>query len=261
MGTIWRAEHLELGCPVAVKLLDEPGPVESESRARFLREARSAAALRSPHVVQVLDYGLDGPTPFLVMELLQGETLLYRLARDSRLSRRETARILTQVAHALERAHALGIVHRDLSANNVFLVSDAASPHAKLLDFGIAKCAAGPLFGEQVSTLRGMILGTPRYMSPEQAEGLEVDYRTDIWAFGVLAFECLLGRAPFEGSTFGSLVLAICSRELPVPSELGVAPAGFDEWFACACARAPAARFPAVREAASALRRVLGRRS
>jgi serine/threonine-protein kinase len=257
MGTIWSAEHLELGCSVAIKLMDEHGPDDRDSRARFLREARTAAALRSPHVVQVMDYGLDGQTPFLVMELLQGETLLSRLARARRLSRRETATILSQVASALERAHALGVVHRDLSANNVFLVSDAKPVLAKLLDFGIAKSRARSPLGEQVSTVRGMILGTPRYMSPEQAEGLEVDHRTDIWALGVLAFECLLGRAPFEGRTFGGLVLAICSRKLPVPSELGSVPDGFDEWFSRACAREPRARFESVSEAARALRRAL----
>ena len=257
MGTIWRAEHLELCCSVAIKLMDDHGSDDRESRARFLREARTAAALRSPHVVQVMDYGLDGQTPFLVMELLQGETLLSRLARAPRLSRRETATILSQVADALERAHELGVVHRDLSANNVFLVSDAKPALAKLLDFGLAKSEPGSLPGEQISTLRGTILGTPRYMSPEQAEGLEVDYRTDIWALGVLAFECLLGRPPFEGRTFGGLVLAICSRKLPVPSEHGNVPGRFDAWFSRACAREPGARFESVSEAARALRGAL----
>ncbi len=256
MGAIWRAEHLELGCPLAVKLL-VGGVPDSESRERFVREARTAAALRGPNVVQVLDYGLDEQTPYLVMELLSGESLQQRLTRSTRLSRRETARLLSQVAGALERAHGLGFVHRDLSANNVFLVEESGQTCAKLLDFGIAKSLEHTLPGDRTLTLRGVILGTPRYMSPEQVEGAPVDFRTDLWALGVLAFECLLGRAPFRGETFGSLVLAICSRAVPVPSQLGNVPAAFDEWFAQACAREPSERFASAEAAARALRRCL----
>src|SRR5262249_52447035 len=158
--------------------------------------------VRSPHVVQILDYGWHDHTPYLVMELLQGESLQQRLVRVRRLSRRATAQILSQIGSALERAHALGIVHRDLSASNVFLLANEPRPFAKLLDFGIAKQLPGLGHVDASLTVRGMILGTPRYMSPEQVQGGNVDARTDVWAMGVLAFECLVGAAPFTGDTF-----------------------------------------------------------
>ena len=258
MGAIWRAEQLELGCAVAMKLIEEREGASAEARERFLLEARTLAALRSAHIVQVLDYGVDQHRPYLVMELLEGETLLQRLARAGRLSKQHTSQILSQVALALHRVHAAGVVHRDLSANNVFITKEGGAPLAKLLDFGIAKPFADGVSNQRsVLTVRGMILGTPRYMSPEQAEGTRIDFRTDLWAMGVLAFECLLGFAPFQGETFGSLVLSICSRELPVPSQCGRVPAAFDDWFARACAREPSQRFASAAEAGLALRRAL----
>ncbi|MGC4087313.1 MAG: serine/threonine-protein kinase [Polyangiaceae bacterium] len=257
MGTIWRAEHELLGTPVAVKLLDERGPLRVETRQRFLQEARTAALLRGPHVVQLLDYGLDGETPYLVMELLAGESLRQRLARDGRLSRRETLRVVAQLAKALGRAEELCIVHRDLSPNNVFLTEEDGKAVAKLLDFGIAKWAseAEP---ERGLTLNGTILGTPSYMSPEQLEATgRLDGRADIWALGVIAFECLLGHVPFQSSSFPGLVLAICSRPLPVPSRLAKLPQAFDAWFARACARDRELRFASAEDAARELRRAL----
>jgi serine/threonine protein kinase len=259
MGTIWRAEHLVLQAPVAVKLIDRDAVPDEDTVARFLREAKAAAALRSPHVVQIIDYGVDGQLPFMVMELLEGENLAQRLKRSRRLSRQDTARILTHVGRAMVRAHEAGIVHRDLKPDNVFLVRNEDEEHAKVLDFGVAKVEQAALGPEGTRTRTGSILGTPYYMSPEQAQGNKaVDYRSDLWALGVIAFECLTGKRPFYSDGLGDLVLTICVRDLPVPSDIAPVPLGFDRWFARACARDPEARFQNAREMTEALRDALG---
>jgi serine/threonine-protein kinase len=259
MGTIWRAEHLVLQAPVAVKLIDRDAVPDEDTLARFMREAKSAAALRSPHVVQIIDYGVDGKIPFMVMELLEGENLAQRLKRARRLSRQETARILTHVGRAMQRAHEAGVVHRDLKPDNVFLVRNEDEEHAKVLDFGVAKVDHAALGPEGTRTRTGSILGTPYYMSPEQAQGNKaVDHRSDLWSIGVIAFECLTGKRPFYSDGLGDLVLTICVRDLPVPSDVAPVPLGFDAWFARACARDPEERFQSAREMTEALREALG---
>ncbi|HEX5100150.1 MAG TPA: serine/threonine-protein kinase [Polyangiaceae bacterium] len=260
MGAIWRAEHLVLQAPVAVKLIDREAVPDEDTLARFLREAKSAAALRSPHVVQIIDYGVEGPIPFMVMELLEGENLAQRLKRLRRLSRQDTARVLTHVGRAVGRAHEAGIVHRDLKPENVFLVKNEDDEIAKVLDFGVAKVERAALEGpEGTRTRTGSILGTPYYMSPEQAQGNKtVDSRSDLWSLGVIAFECLTGKRPFYSDGLGDLVLTICVRDLPVPSDIAPVPLGFDAWFAKACARDPENRFQTARELTDALRESLG---
>jgi serine/threonine protein kinase len=259
MGAIWRAEHLVLRAPVAVKLIDREAVPDDDTVARFMREAQSAATLRSPHVVQILDYGVDQSVPFIVMELLEGENLAQRLKRLKRLSPGETAKVLTQVGRAVQRAHEAGIVHRDLKPENVFLVHNEDDEVAKVLDFGVAKVEQAGLGAEGTRTRTGSILGTPYYMSPEQAQGNKtVDFRSDLWSLGVIAFECLLGRRPFWSDGLGDLVLMICVRDMPIPSEFGAVPLGFDEWFARACSRDPEARFQSARELTEALREALG---
>lgn len=258
MGTVWIAEHLNLRSAVAVKLLSRELAETEEAEQRFLREACTAASLRSPHVVQILDHGVDAGTPFIVMELLDGESLGSRLQREQRLGPAQTERIVRHVARAVGRAHEAGIVHRDLKPSNIFIVANEEEEIVKVLDFGIAKISDGWTSAQAARTRTGTFLGTPGYVSPEQAEGASnIDHRTDIWSLGVIAFECLLGRPPFVAESFGSLLLAICSRSLPVPSEQGPVPRGFDDWFARACARAPEQRFQSAREAAQELRRVL----
>ncbi len=259
MGTIWRAEHLVLQAPVAVKLIDREAVPDEDTVARFLREAKAAAALRSPHVVQIIDYGVDELIPFMVMELLEGENLAQRLKRIRRLSRQDTARILTHVGRAMQRAHEAGVVHRDLKPDNVFIVKNGDEELAKVLDFGVAKVQEAAFGPESTRTRTGSILGTPFYMSPEQAQGNKaVDYRTDLWALGVIAFECLTGKRPFYSDGLGDLVLTICVRDLPIPSDIAPVPLGFDAWFAQACARDPEARFQSAREMTEALRDALG---
>jgi len=259
MGSIWRAQHLVLAAPVAVKLIDREAVPDESTLGRFMREAQSAATLRSPHVVQILDYGVDDNLPFIVMELLDGENLAQRLRRLGRLSSAETARIVTHIGRAMARAHEANIVHRDLKPENVFLIRNEDEEIAKVLDFGVAKVAVGALGEEGTRTRTGSILGTPYYMSPEQAQGNKaVDHRSDLWSLGVIAYECLTGNRPFYSEGLGDLVLQICIRDIPVPSEQASVPLGFDGWFARAVARDPEARFQSARELSDALREVLG---
>jgi serine/threonine-protein kinase len=260
MGAVWRAEHVQLRSPVAIKLIDHQIVAHPDALARFLREAQSAAALRSPHVVQILDFGADRGVPYIAMELLEGESLADRIARVGRLSPPDVARLMTQVARALGKAHEMGIVHRDIKPDNIFIVRNDEDEVAKVLDFGIAKSAQHGLGPGSGSTTRtGAILGTPNYMSPEQAEGTKlVDHRTDLWALGVIGFECLVGRKPFDSDALGSLLLAICTRPIPVPSHCGFNLSGFDQWFARACARELSERHQTARELAAELRQVCG---
>jgi eukaryotic-like serine/threonine-protein kinase len=262
MGSIWRAQHLVLAAPVAVKLIDREAVPDEETLGRFMREAQSAATLRSPHVVQILDYGVDDKLPFIVMELLDGENLAQRLRRVGRLPSADTARVVTHIGRAVGRAHDAGIVHRDLKPENVFLIRNEDEEIAKVLDFGVAKVSVGALGQagqEGTRTRTGSILGTPYYMSPEQAQGNKtVDHRSDLWSLGVIAFECLTGKRPFYSDGLGDLVLQICIRDIPVPSDIASVPIGFDAWFARAVARDPETRFQSARELTDALREVLG---
>jgi serine/threonine protein kinase len=257
MGSVWYAEHLALHAAVALKLIDTPAIPDPVSTERFLREARLAAALRSPHVVQILDHGVDAGAPYIVMELLEGESLATRLERVGRLSAAETARMIQHVARAMTRAHEAGIIHRDLKPENIFIVRNDDEEIYKVFDFGIAKGEAPSLVG--AATRTGSLLGTPSYMSPEQAEGVKaLDQRTDIWALGVITYRCLLGRLPFAETTLPQLILAICARPLPIPSHQGPVPDGFDAWFTRVCARSPADRFDSARKASIELSAVLG---
>ena len=253
MGEVWSAEHLALGSRVAVKVL--PGEVarRPDVAARFEREARAAAALQSPHVVRVFDHGVERGTPFIAMELLQGETLARRLEAGP-LEPRSTARIVTHIARALTLAHDQGIVHRDLKPENVFLVPDDDGETAKLLDFGVAKVSqeiasrAAP-----TRTQSGALLGTPLYMSPEQLRERPVDHRSDLWSLALVAFECATGRTAFEGGAVAEIISEVLNAPMPVPSRHGSVPEGFDAWFARAASRDPAARFASARELAEAL--------
>jgi serine/threonine-protein kinase len=258
MGTIWRAQHLVLNAPVAVKVIDRTAVPDEETLSRFIREAQSAAALRSPHVVQILDYGIDGKVPFMAMELLEGENLAQRIKRKKRLSPQETFRVISHIARAIARAHEAGIVHRDLKPENVFLVKNEDEEIAKVLDFGVAKVERHAL-SEGTRTRTGSILGTPFYMSPEQAQGHQsVDSLSDLWAMGVIAFECLTGKRPFYSDGLGDLVLAICVRDIPQPSSIASVPIGFDAWWNRAVARDPEKRFQTAKELTEALREALG---
>ena len=207
MGSVWEGVHTSLGTHVAVKFIETEYVDSQEARSRFENEARAAAKLASKHVVKVHDHGVmsDG-RPFIVMEYLSGEPLDARLSRVGRISIQETAVIVQQVARALNKAHEAGIVHRDLKPENVFLVRDDedGTEIAKVVDFGIAKFtdASG---GLSSSTRTGSVLGTPYYMSPEQARGLRsVDTRSDLWSLAVIAYRAVVGELPFVGEAVGT---------------------------------------------------------
>jgi eukaryotic-like serine/threonine-protein kinase len=255
MGSVWVAEHLTLRTRVAVKLIDPAIAESSDALGRFQREAQAAAELRSTHIVQTFDYGIDEGTPFIAMELLDGESLGARIERLGRLTLIGTAQILSQVSRALGRAHERGIVHRDLKPDNVFIVREGHDEIAKVLDFGIAKRSDALSVSSGVKTSTGALLGTPYYMSPEQALGQRnVDHRTDIWSLGIIAYECVTGVRPFDGANLGALLMAICHEPLPRPSQQysGI-PLGFDAWFARTAARDLNARFPSAIEATNEL--------
>ena len=235
MGEVWRARDTRLGRDVAVKVLAAHLSAEPEVRARFEREARAISALNHPHVCVLHDVGRDGDTDYLVMELVEGETLAKRLKRGP-LPLADVLRIGTQIADALDRAHRAGIVHRDLKPGNVML----AKSGAKLMDFGLARAhgdGAGPLRSgssdlsisptmSRPLTAEGSIVGTFQYMAPEQLEGGEADARSDVWSFGCLLYEMLTGKPAFEGRSAASLISAIMKEEPPpiASSRPGVAP-------------------------------------
>jgi len=215
MGTVWRGFNLQLEAPVALKLIR--GEQDRLSLAQRLKqEARAAAKLGHPAIVRVFDVGdSELGDPYIVMELLNGRTLGGLLAAESRLSSVRAVQLLLPVADALVAAHAKGIVHRDLKPDNIFLAEEGEQLQPKLLDFGIAKLAdeAGP---KQHLTQAGTVLGSPDYMSPEQARGQDnVDLRTDIWSFCVVLYETLCGSSPFSGANYNSLLRSIVEDEPP----------------------------------------------
>lgn len=258
MGSVWEGVHTSLGTRVAVKFIDAQYASSDDIRQRFINEAKAAARLRSKHVVQVYDQGVsDDGRPYIVMEFLLGEALDVRLEREHRLSPQDAARMMLQVARALSKAHEASIVHRDLKPENIFLVHDDEdhTDIVKVVDFGIAKFTDNQGGASTGSTRTGAVLGTPHYMSPEQARGLRsLDFRTDLWSMGVIGYRCIVGRLPFEGEAVGDLLVNICTAEPATPSVVEpTVPAGFDDWVRRALSRDPKNRFGSAMELAEAL--------
>ncbi len=258
MGTVWLADHETLGLRCAVKFTTAEAERDPAYRERFEREARAVAQLDCANVVRVLDYDVFEGVPFLAMEWLSGEDLESRLRRVGRLGAGEVHKIVTQVAQGLERAHGAGIIHRDLKPGNVFLAQTDEGEVAKILDFGLAKVASCE--GVEAMTQAGSVLGTPVYMSPEQARAVaELDERSDLWSLAVIAYECLLGKLPFDGPSLGEVFARIMFEPIPVPSEVDPhVPRGFDGWWQRATCRDVDGRFASAREMAEALGRALG---
>jgi serine/threonine protein kinase len=258
MAAVWRAEHLTLKAPVAIKLIDPSIAQLPVALARFHKEARAAATLRSPHVVQVLDHGVDEQTntPYIAMELLEGESLADRLSVRGKLSAKETVQLFVHIGRAMGRAHDMGIIHRDLKPDNIFLVENDDEEIAKVFDFGIAQAEGLDVPG--IATGTGEVVGTAYYMSPEQIRGTPVDARADLWSLAVIAHECLTGELPFTAETLGDLAVRICVDPIVPPSSRGDVPDGFDAWFFRATARPPEERFGSVRELVSELRAACG---
>ena len=258
MGSVWVAFNTQLEVPVAVKFM-APAMVQStELVARFEREAKAAAQLRNPHVVQIFEHGVDRGIPFIAMELLEGEDLTARLKKRGRLPVGETARILGDVCKALRKAHEMGIVHRDLKPANVFLSRHEEYEVVKVLDFGIAKAKNAAGDGE---TKTGALVGSPHYMAPEQARRTNkaVDHRSDLWAVGVIAFRCLTGQLPFAGDDLIDVLVRVCTTAPPTPSSLApdLGPE-VDRFFERALSRDPEGRFQSAKELADALNRLAG---
>src|SRR4051812_45886125 len=237
MGRVWRARDTLLERPVAVKVLRSEFTGDPTFRARFRAEAQHTAALHHPNIAAVFDYGEleeDGERlAYLVMELVEGETLTALLEREGRLDAARTLDLLRQTSAALAAAHAAGVVHRDVKPGNILMGSDGV---IKITDFGIAWSASSvPLTGT------GQVVGTAHYLSPEQAEGAKATPASDVYALGTVAYECLAGRRPFDGENSVQIALKQI-REAPLPLPTSV-PAVVRQLVERAMAKDPAARF------------------
>lgn len=252
MGSIWLAEHLSLEIDVAVKFLSPELASLPEAKARFEREAATVAQLKNPHVVKIFDRGVtpDG-LPYIVMELLEGEDLARHIDRLGPLPLEEVALVVYQVSRALSGAHAMGMVHRDIKPDNIFLIDADGELFVKVLDFGIAKRIQDRVLNVTSET---SMMGTPHYMSPEQiVSPRDVDFRSDCWALAAVAYTALTGRVPFDGETMGALCVAVNAGEFePVTRWRPSLPPALDRWFERAFQRDPAARFASIQDMATA---------
>jgi serine/threonine-protein kinase len=247
MGTVFEAEHLALGRAVAVKILHPTQARRNVAVKRFNKEARSAGTIGHPNICEVYDIGeLEDGSPFLVMERLVGETFADLIGRTTALPVEEVVDIMLQVLSGLHAAHEKGILHRDIKPENIFLNTRVGvGPLAKLLDFGVAK-EMGPSAHETSElTQAGMVMGTPFYLSPEQARGeRDLDQRTDIYACGVVLYESLAGVRPFNATNYNGLLRAILlSEPIPLDRARPDLPAGFAQVVMRAMARDRADRY------------------
>ena len=246
MGEVYRAKDTRLGREVAIKVLPQHLSSNPEIRARFEREAKTVSSLNHPHICTLYDVGREGDTDYLVMELIEGETLAARLTKGA-LPLADVLKFGGQVADALDRAHRAGVMHRDLKPGNVMLTKSGA----KLMDFGLARASglgttseltssptiAGPL------TAEGTILGTFQYMAPEQLEGQESDSRADLWALGCVLYEMATGRRAFDGKSQASLIAAVMhTQPAPVSQVSSMSPPALDSLVAACLAKDPADR-------------------
>ncbi len=245
MGTLWRARHLELEVDVALKVISGGSPTPG-SLKRFKREAQAAARLRSPNIVQVLDFGVFEGQPFLTMELLRGEDLAGLLAREGKLSLARCLKIIDGVAKGVQLAHDAEIVHRDLKPANIFLEKVAGDEVVKILDFGVAKDLR--LQADPGGTTSAGAVGSPAYMSPEQVWAENVGPRADVWALGVVTFEMLTGENPFADDTLAKVFERIIRVPLPKASDFNaLLPKSLDAFFEHAFARNAADRIPSAK--------------
>ena len=263
MATVYEARNVDIGKRVAVKVLAAELIASRTVRERFIREARAAAAIRSPFICDVYDSGMYDERPFLVMELLEGESLYDMMTRVRRIDPVTTLRVILQTARGLGKAHASNVIHRDMKPENIFLTkNEEGETTVKIVDFGLAKFyePTGGSESQARLTREGALFGTPAYMSPEQAKGQgEVDQRCDLWALGCITYECLTGRTVWKVDQGVAMILAqIAGAPLPVPSRVRRdLPESFDRWFAKALNRDIKERFQTARELSNALREAL----
>ncbi|HZF55472.1 MAG TPA: protein kinase [Polyangiaceae bacterium] len=221
MGAVYEGENVRIHRKVAIKLLHASVSSQSEAVMRFEREAKAAGRIGSDHICEVLDLGiLPDNTRYLVMEYLEGETLGVRIKRSGRMGPLMTIPLIAQVLDALSAAHAAGIVHRDLKPDNIFIlpIKGGVPDFVKILDFGVSKFAENS--DEMNMTRAGAVVGTPYYMSPEQARGTsQVDARSDIYALGVLLYQATTGQVPFQAQTFNELLFKIVLEPAPPPQQ------------------------------------------
>jgi serine/threonine protein kinase/Tol biopolymer transport system component len=252
MGEVYRAKDTRLGREVAVKVLPQHLTANPEIRARFEREAKTISSLNHPHICTLHDIGREGDTDYLVMELVDGETLAQRLVKGT-LPVADVLRIGAQIADALDRAHRAGVIHRDLKPGNVMLTKSGA----KLMDFGLARATGltGPPGSASMATMthsptmaapltaEGTILGTFQYMSPEQLEGVDADARSDLWALGCVLYEMATGKRVFEGRSQATLISAIMTTQPPPVSQIApLSPPELDRLVSACLAKDPADR-------------------
>lgn len=252
MGAVYLAEQLGIGHKVALKFLKSEFSTDAEIARRFLNEAKSYARVAHPNAVALHDFGQDEEgNLFIAMEYCEGVDLKKVIAEQGRLPMMEAVEVVLQVADVLANAHEKGVIHRDLKPENIMIRHGLRGVHAKVLDFGIARLMDA---GTKL-TVAGSIAGTPRYMSPEQVEGKEVDLRADVYSLGIVLFEALTGRQPFDGAT----VSEILRRQVtdPLPSLASVSPdldfPELDSVLQRACLKQPAGRWPHMSAFASAL--------
>jgi serine/threonine-protein kinase len=258
MGAVYEGENLLIRRRVAIKILHAGSTGNTDAIRRFEREAQAAGEIGNDHILEVLDLGsLTDGDRYMVMEYLDGETLAARIERHGRLTPHQIAPIARQFLTALASAHVAGIIHRDLKPENIFILRAKAgrADFVKLIDFGISKFSRPFAEGEHRMTRADAVLGTPCYMSPEQARGArETDVRSDIYSCGVILYESVTGKLPFEGESFNDLMFKIALSDAPSP--LTVVPS-LDPDFAWlinrAISRDPEARFPSAQNFAEAL--------
>jgi serine/threonine protein kinase len=264
MGEVYLAEDERLGRKVALKLLAPRFTADPDGTRRFEQEACAASALNHPNIMTVYDIVRDGSAHFIVAEFVEGESLRQRLA-GGRMGVGEALGVATQVGDALSAVHRINVAHRDVKPENVMLRPDGL---IKVLDFGLAKLTGGtPEYVAsqgsrvaQVITRQGVVLGTPGYMSPEQACGERVDWRTDLFSLGVVLYEMVAGRRPFEGRTVGEVIASTLSREPPSLQLLAPeVPEGLQEIVSSALCKDRERRCQTAGELTKALR-MLGRR-